>query len=350
MSGDDIRRELERGNFSREVLTAALAITNENEFMPIFELSESICEAYYGKSVFIRGIIEFTNRCRKNCRYCGIRRENGTVERYRLTEDEVLSAVDRLVREDIHTVVLQGGEDPASDDHLIDLIRSIRERYDMAVTLSVGERPFDVYERMRHAGADRFLLRIETTDPVLFSELHPDDDLAYRKHCLTSLKELWYEVGSGIMVGLPGQTIESIVNDLFYFMDLRPDMIGIGPFLPHKDTPLGDEKPRELFLTLKVMALIRITLRDVNIPATTAMGTLSSDGRIKAMRYGANVFMPNYTPSTYRGKYLLYDNKICVNEDCTNACAVAAIHAAGKVFAPGKGGRHRTPELNPALE
>ncbi len=312
-------------------------LLQEGQFKEFFELSETVCEEHFGKGVYIRGIIEYSNKCRKNCCYCGIRRDNPNVSRYVMKPEEIIGTAGKLLKQNIKTVVLQGGEDTSSDDMLLDVIKELKTKHDMAVTISIGERPFDIYEKFKSAGADRFLLRIETTDPVLFKALHPDDDLEYRKKCLYAIKEMGFQAGTGIMVGLPGQSVESIADDLLFFREYKPAMVGIGPFLPHKDTPLAAEKPQELFLTLKTMALIRIILGRVNLPATTAMGTLDKDGRKLAMMYGANVFMPNYTPEPYRGEYLLYDNKICVSEDCSNLCAAGIIKSAGKFVAEGRG-------------
>lgn len=326
-----------KSEYTKNDIVKALLLPDEASFKGFFELSEAICEEHFGKGVFIRGIIEYTNKCRKNCCYCGIRRENPNVKRYSMSPQEIIRTAEKLLKQNIKTVVLQGGEDISSDSMLIETIRELKTRHDMAVTISIGERPFEIYEKFRSAGADRFLLRVETTDPMLFKALHPDDDLEYRKKCLYAIKEMGFQAGTGIMVGLPGQSIESIAEDILFFLKYKPAMVGIGPFLPHKDTPLAVEKPKELFLTLKTMALIRIVLGRVNLPATTAMGTLAKDGRKLAMMYGANVFMPNYTPEPYRGEYLLYDNKICVSEDCSNICAAGIIKSAGKFVAEGRG-------------
>lgn len=326
-----------KSEYTKNEIVKALLLPDEASFKDFFELSEAVCEEHFGKGVFIRGIIEYTNKCRKNCCYCGIRRDNANVTRYAMKPGEIIKTAEKLLKQNIKTVVLQGGEDTSSDSMLLEVISELKSKHDMAVTISIGERPFDIYEKFKSAGADRFLLRIETTDPALFKALHPDDDLEYRKKCLYAIKKMGFQAGTGIMVGLPGQSVESIADDLLFFREYKPAMVGIGPFLPHKDTPLASEKPKELFLTLKTMALIRIILGRVNLPATTAMGTLSKDGRKLAMMYGANVFMPNYTPEPYRGEYLLYDNKICVSEDCSNLCAAGIIKSAGKFTAEGRG-------------
>jgi biotin synthase len=287
----------------------------------------------------MRGIIEFSNFCRKGCYYCGINKANENVGRYRLALEEILAAAVFMKKQGALTVVLQSGEDPGSDALVLEAVRRIKRELSMAVTLSVGERDEGRYAEFLAAGADRYLLRIETTDPDLFKRLHPDDDLEYRKRCLYSLKKLGYEVGSGIMVGLPGQSLPSIAADLLFFKELNPAMVGIGPFLPHQDTPLCGYKNSDIFLTLKTLALLRLLLPTSNLPATTAMGTIDPTGRQQALKIGANVIMPNFTPSKYRGNYKLYDNKICLSEEygkCA-ACTAGIALAAGKRIVKSKG-------------
>ncbi len=332
-------------NFKKDIfetadVVAALSLS-EKDAIPLFHYAEEVCEQTYGKGVFVRGIIEISNICRKNCNYCGIRKDNANIKRYRIPFEEVLETVGLIKNDGVHTIVMQSGEDLKCDEYLPELIKIIRTQHDVAVTLSTGERPLEVYKQYKDAGVDRFLLRIETTDETLFKQIHPDDNLQYRKECLYLLKELGFEVGTGIMVGLPGQTLDSIVEDLYFFRQLQPDMVGIGPFLPQKDTPFKDKKNESLFLTLKVLALIRIMLKDVNLPATTAMGTMDPIGRQKALKVGANVIMPNYTPLQYREHYKLYDKKICASETCTMVCTSSIVAAAGKYVVEGKGFRKR---------
>jgi biotin synthase len=261
------------------------------------------------------------------------------VGRYRLTLAEILAAAMFMKKQGVLTVVLQSGEDPGSDGQVIEAVKRIKKDLNMAITLSVGERDNKAYREFLNAGADRYLLRIETTDADLFKQLHPDDDLEYRKQCLFDLKRLGFEVGTGIMVGLPGQSFDSIAEDLLFFKKLNPAMVGIGPFLPHQDTPLRGHKKSDIFLTLKTLALIRLLLPKSNLPATTAMGTMDPTGRQQALRIGANVIMPNFTPSRYRENYKLYDNKICVSEEygqCA-ACTGGIAQAAGKRIVKSKG-------------
>ncbi len=335
----EILQDIRAGNITKEGLVYLISINTPEEFQPVFEESARICRRHFGNRVYVRGIIEFSNYCRKGCFYCGINKANKNLGRYRLTLEEILAAAAYMKKQGALTVVLQSGEDPGSDGLVIEAVKKIKNGLNMAITLSVGERDSKVYREFLHAGADRYLLRIETTDPDLFKKLHPDDDLEYRTRCLFNLKKIGFEVGTGIMVGLPGQLLESIVGDLLFFKKLNPAMIGIGPFLPHQDTPLRGCKNSDIFLTLKTLALIRLVLPKSNLPATTAMGTIDPTGRQQALKIGANVIMPNFTPSKYREDYMLYDNKICISEEygkCA-ACTMGIALAAGKRIVKSKG-------------
>lgn len=335
----EILKDIRAGIVTRAGLTALLSIREREAFQPVFRESARVCRRHFGNRVYVRGIIEFSNYCRKGCFYCGINRANRSVERYRLTLAEIVAAAAFMKQRGVLTVVLQSGEDPGSDGLVIAALRRIKKDLNMAITLSLGERDSSSYRDFYQAGADRYLLRIETTDPRLFRQLHPDDDLRYRMRCLARLKKIGYEVGTGIMVGLPGQSLASIAGDLLYFKKISPAMIGIGPFLPHQDTPLCGYKSSDIFLTLKTLALIRLVLPKSNLPATTAMGTMDPTGRQQALQIGANVIMPNFTPSKYRANYKLYDNKICVAEEYgTCASCTAGIAAAvGKRVVKSKG-------------
>lgn len=267
----------------------------------------------YGNKVFVRGLIEFTNYCKNNCYYCGLRRENNNLQRYRLTEDEILQCGDEGYALGFRTFVLQGGEDAYfTDDVLVSLVAELHHRHpDAAITLSVGERSRESYARLRQAGAERYLLRHETANPLHYAKLHPEaQSLANRKKCLQDLKELGYAVGSGFMVGSPFQTPMNLVEDIRFLQELQPAMIGIGPFLSHRDTPFRNEPNGDLQLTLRLIALLRIFFPHALIPATTALATLAENGRELGMAYGANVLMPNLTPAVVRKQYLLYDNKV----------------------------------------
>jgi len=334
-----VLKDFRAGRVTAEGLKRLLAIPTREEFAPVFAESARVCRRHFGDRVFIRGIVEFSNYCRKGCHYCGINRANRNVIRYRLTLEEILDAAAYMKKQGALTVVLQSGEDPGSDGLVLEAVRRIKRELKIAVTLSVGERDSRKYREFLKAGADRYLLRIETTDPELFKKLHPDDDLEYRMQCLFNLKKLGYEVGTGIMVGLPGQSLDSIAADLMFFKELGPAMVGIGPFLAHQDTPLRGHKNTDIFLTLKTLALIRLVLPKSNLPATTAMGTIDPTGRQQALKIGANVIMPNFTPSKYRESYKLYDNKICVSEEygkCAS-CTRGIARAVGKRIVRSKG-------------
>ena len=273
---------------------------------------------YYGNNVFTRGLIEFTNYCKNNCRYCGIRSGNRNAHRYRLSEEEIMECCENVYELGYRTFVLQGGEDPYyTDEQMAAIIRRIKSRFpDAAVTLSIGEKSYDSYRRFREAGADRYLLRHETADEDLYRALHPQAmSLENRKKCLWNLKELGYQVGAGFMVGAPGQTSAHLAKDLVFLQELEPHMVGIGPFIPHHDTIYAEEKAGSVELTLFLLSVIRIMLPQVLLPATTALGTLDPLGREKGLAAGANVVMPNLSPVKNRKLYELYDNKICTGEE-----------------------------------
>lgn len=276
------------------------------------ELARKITRERFGKSIYFRGIVEFTNYCKNDCYYCGIRCGNRKVSRYRLELEDILVCCREGYDNGFRTFVLQGGEDPFFDDgRMCRIIRAIKERYpDCAVTLSLGERSRESYQAMFDAVADRYLLRHETADPVHYSRLHPPrQTLAERMRCLKQLKEIGYQTGCGIMVGTPGQTPETLARDMLFMQDFQPEMAGIGPFLPHRDTPFREEAAGSVELTLLVMALCRILLPQVLMPATTALGTAEAEGRQKGVLAGCNVVMPNLSPMAVREKYMLYDNK-----------------------------------------
>ena len=273
---------------------------------------------YYGNKVFTRGLIEFTNYCKNNCRYCGIRSGNRNVRRYRLSEEDIMECCESGYELGYRTFVLQGGEDPYyTDEQMAAIIRRIKSRFpDAAVTLSIGEKSYESYRKFREAGADRYLLRHETADEDLYRALHPQAmSLENRKKCLWNLKELGYQVGAGFMVGAPGQTSAHLAKDLVFLQELEPHMVGIGPFIPHHDTIYAEEKAGSVELTLFLLSVIRIMLPQVLLPATTALGTLDPLGREKGLTAGANVVMPNLSPVKNRKLYELYDNKICTGEE-----------------------------------
>lgn len=273
---------------------------------------------YYGTDVYTRGLIEFTNYCKNNCYYCGIRGGNSNARRYRLTKDEILDCCANGYELGFRTFVLQGGEDPYyTDEKMADIVRTIRTEYpECAITLSVGEHSKETYRLWKDAGADRYLLRHETASDELYQKLHPVEmKLSERKQCLYDLKELGYQVGAGFMVGAPGQTISDLAEDLVFLKELEPHMAGIGPFIPHHDTRYAEEKAGSVDLTLILLSIIRILLPGVLLPATTALGTMDPLGREKGLLAGANVVMPNLSPVKNRKQYELYDNKICTGEE-----------------------------------
>lgn len=306
----------------------------------LFKLSQEVCRKYIGNRVYLRGIIEFSNLCDRNCLYCGISSLNTSLERYHLSSEEILRLVDLIYSFGIRTVVLQSGEfDSLDEDWLANLITDIKKKYDIAITLSVGEKSFDTYKKWKEAGADRYLLKIETTNPKIYTNLHPNMSLEKRMECLSNLKILGYETGSGSLIGLPNQTIEDIAKDIWYFKQNEFEMIGTGPFIPHKATPLKDYKAGNPFLVLKTIAVTRIVLKTANIPATTALGSLDKDYRIEGLKYGANVLMPNFTPQNVKAMYEIYPNKRCLNEPSGTSMKLSEdiILSAGKYIDWAKG-------------
>ena len=289
---------------------------------------------YYGDKVFTRGLIEFTNYCKNNCYYCGIRCQNPHAKRYRLSREEILDCCENGYELGFRTFVLQGGEDPFfTDERMTEIIREIKTRYpDCALTLSIGERSFESYRRFRVAGADRYLLRHETADEAHYRKLHPENlTLANRKRCLRDLKALGYQVGAGFMVGSPGQTSAELAEDLCFLEELQPEMVGIGPFIPHHETPFAEAEAGSVDLTLFLLSVIRILLPKVLLPATTALGTLDPRGREKGLLAGANVVMPNLSPVKNRKQYDLYDNKICTGEEAAECreCLAHRVESVG---------------------
>ncbi len=298
---------------------ALLEVLSDNKYdKELFSLADEIRRSIYGTDVYIRGLIEFTNYCKNDCLYCGIRRSNSSCDRYRLTKEDIYGCCEEGYSLGFRTFVLQGGEDMSfKDDDICEIVYNIKSRYpDCAVTLSIGERSRESYSAFKSAGADRYLLRHETANAEHYSKLHPQSmSLENRKNCLFTLKELGYQVGSGFMVGSPFQTLENLVEDFKFLQTLAPDMIGIGPFISHKNTPFKDFSDGSLELTLRLVALLRLVFPKALIPATTALGTLHPNGRELGLKCGANVVMPNLSPVRFRKKYELYDNKICTGEE-----------------------------------
>lgn len=275
-------------------------------------------EEYFKNQIYVRGLIEFTNYCKNNCYYCGIRRDNANITRYRLSKEDIISCCKNGYKLGFRTFVLQGGEDAFfTDDKLCEIISEIKTLFnDCAITLSVGERTFESYKKLFDAGADRYLLRHETANDKHYNSLHPKElTLENRKQCLYHLKEIGYQVGCGFMVGSPNQTTETLAEDLYFIQEFKPHMVGIGPFIPQHDTPFADKKTGTLEQTLYLLSIIRLMLPTVLLPATTALGTIHPKGRELGILSGANVIMPNLSPEIVRGKYTLYDNKLYTGDE-----------------------------------
>ena len=331
-----IEKLAKENNASEEDLLYILDHLNIESENRLFELALEAKKEHYGLDVYMRGLIEFTNYCSQNCMYCGIRRGNPDTDRYRLTKEDIISCCREGYDLGYRTFVLQGGEDAwYTDERLVEVVKAIKTNWpDTAVTLSVGERSYESYKTLFEAGADRYLLRHETASPEVYSAIHPEMSFENRRQCLKNLKEIGFQVGAGFMVGLPGQGNKELVMDLTFLKELDPqmafssstlsrrlglfqstvlnmiDMVGIGPFIPHKKTPLGEETGGTVEKTLIMVALTRLLLPKALLPSTTALGTMDSQGREKALKAGANVVMPNLSPTEQRVKYELYENKI----------------------------------------
>ena len=335
------KAELEH-KLTREEIVRLLGDSSIDE--ELFAAADRVRKQYVGDEVHLRGLIEFSNYCQQNCLYCGLRRENTQVTRYRLSPDEIVNFAQKAASYGYKTIVLQSGEDPYyTVERMKEIIRRIKE-LGVAVTLSIGEKTLEEYEEYRKAGADRYLLRIETTDRNLYQDLDPGMSWEHRVQCLKILKEQGWEVGTGSMVGLPGQSLETIAEDILFFQSIDADMIGIGPFIPNPQTPLAAEKGDNFPLSRKVLAIIRLLLPDSNIPATTAMEALNPEGRILALKSGANVVMPNVTEGEYRGLYVLYPGKICINDTPGHcrSCITGKIQSIGRSVSSGHGFRQRS--------
>ena len=307
-----------RRDISIEQLEYLLTTENKDCLEMLREEAVQTAQKIYGNQVFIRGLIEFTNYCKNDCYYCGIRRSNHCADRYRLTKEEILSCTDTGYELGFRTFVLQGGEDPYfTDARICELVSEIRQKHsDCAITLSIGEKSKESYKRYFNAGADRYLLRHETANGTHYRRLHPDElSLEHRKQCLWDLKEIGYQIGCGFMVGSPGQTTETLYEDLQFIRELMPHMVGIGPFIPQKDTPFAREPAGTMEQTLRLLSIIRLIHPHVLLPATTALGTIHPKGRELGIQSGANVVMPNLSPVDVRDKYKLYDNKICTGDE-----------------------------------
>lgn len=336
-----IEKTIKTHNLTKSQIVSLLKTNKFDE--QLFNAADSVRKQFVGDDIHLRGLIEFSNICKQNCHYCGLRKDNFKITRYRLSSEEILDFAKKAVEYGYKTLVLQSGEDAFfTKEKLESIIKEIK-KLDVAITLSCGERTYEEYKAFKEAGADRYLIRIETTDKKLYKKLHPNMDFENRLRCLKDLSSLGYEVGTGCLVGLPEQTIESLADDILFFKSINADMIGIGPFIPNENTPLKDANGGSFIMAKKVMAITRLLLPDTNIPATTAMESLEPNGRILALQGGANVVMPNVTEGEYRKYYELYPGKICINDTpskCIN-CISGKIKSIGRTVSNDYGFRKK---------
>lgn len=296
-------------------LEQVLSLEKQDELDRLFSFADKVRKEFCGDGIFLRGIVEFSSFCDKGCCYCGLNKNNHKLSRYRMNQEELIKSVGYLAACKIKTVVLQSGEDPGLDAlWLTETIKKLKLKFDLAVTLSVGERSLDDYKLWRQVGADRYLLKMETSNEDLYTSMHPKMSFAHRLGCLDNLAKLDYQVGSGNIIGLPGQSLKIIAQDILFFKQRDFDMIGIGPFIPHQDTVFAAQTKGEALLTLKTIALTRIVTKNTHIPATTALGSLDKDYRWEGLKCGANILMPNFTPQLYRKLYQIYPGKKCIDE------------------------------------
>lgn len=320
-------------NASKEELLFLLENLTEEDKEVLVEKAHLTRMKTYGDKVYMRGLIEFTNFCKRDCVYCGIRRSNKKADRYRLTYEDIMECADIGDKLGYKTYVLQGGEDDYfTDERMVEIIKGIKKKYpNNAITLSLGERSYESYKKMFEAGADRYLLRHETANEELYKSLHPGTSFDERRKCLLNLKEIGFQIGAGFMVGIPNQTNDDLVKDLLFVKALEPHMCGIGPFIPHQDTPFKDEKAGTVEKTTTMLALVRLLLPNVLLPSTTALGSIDPNGREKGIKAGGNVVMPNLSPTNVREKYSLYDGKICTGDEAAECrlCIEGRIKSAG---------------------
>ncbi len=320
--------------FSDQELKDILEDASEASQIALAKEADAVRKEIYGNEVFVRGLIEFSNICKNNCYYCGIRAENSNAERYRLSKEDILACCKEGYELGFRTFVLQGGEDPYfTDDKICEIVSDIRHQYeDCAITLSIGEKSKESYQAYFDAGANRYLLRHETANAQHYQKLHPTSmSLENRKRCLYDLKDIGYQVGSGFMVGSPFQTTENLIEDLRFLEELQPDMIGIGPYISHAETPFKGYANGTLSQTLRLISILRLMFPYALIPATTALGTIHPQGRELGLQAGANVVMPNLSPVDVRKKYDLYENKICTGEEAAQCrgCLEKRVEEAG---------------------
>ncbi|MEW6535178.1 MAG: [FeFe] hydrogenase H-cluster radical SAM maturase HydE [Candidatus Auribacterota bacterium] len=329
---------------THEEVTALLSTNDTAVWNTVYACADLFRKKYMGDAVHLRGLLEFSNYCIRECAYCGLRSHNINQVRYRMKPEEIIDQAIRINTYGIKTVVMQSGEDPFfTTEILCDIVREIKSKADTAITLSVGEKTFEEYAALRTAGADRYLLRHETASPELYNKLHPDSRFEDRIRCIENLFKTGFQVGIGSMVGLPGQDETDLAKDILLLQKYQPDMIGIGPFIANPETPLGNDKSGTIEMTLRMVALARIVCPKAHIPATTATGSIDPLGREKALRVGANVVMPNFTPQHYKIHYTIYPNKRCLDEEGSkcNGCIRAMIHNEGRTVSTDYGHAYR---------
>ncbi|MCA6071645.1 MAG: [FeFe] hydrogenase H-cluster radical SAM maturase HydE [Endomicrobium sp.] len=335
----DIDSTLEKTVQSHNLEKEILHLLKTKDEKKLFNTANETRKKYVGDEVHLRALVEFSNYCKQNCLYCGLRRDNSRVKRYRIDPQDIIELAKKAKSYGYKTIVLQSGEDSYYTVEKMARIISHIKDLDIALTLSIGEKTFEEYKAYRDAGADRYLLRIETTDENLYAKLNPGMSLKNRMRCIENIKKLGYEVGSGIIAGLPGQTLESIAKDIIYLKSIPVDMAGIGPFIYHSNTPIENIEGDFFNLSLKIMAVLRLILPDINIPATTAMETLNPNGRLIALQSGANVVMPNATETIYRRHYEIYPGKICLGDSPAHCrgCIENKIKSINRYVSSGKG-------------
>ncbi|MEM4248211.1 MAG: [FeFe] hydrogenase H-cluster radical SAM maturase HydE [Candidatus Nanoarchaeia archaeon] len=350
MTLENILTEINAGReLNHEQIIFLLSLQNKEEIEALYKKAYEIKTSLLGKKVYFRGLIEFSNICEKDCSYCGIRKSNKNLERFMMTEDEIISEAKFALENNYGSIVLQSGE--RTDKYFVDFVENIVRKIKgisegkLGITLCLGEQTEETYKKWFSAGAHRYLLRIETSNPELYKKIHPPDhSFENRKKCLQILRECGYQVGTGVMIGIPGQTIYDLASDILFFKEMDVDMIGMGPYIPHKDTPLGKytkiNSEDQLELGLKMIAVARICLKDVNIASTTALQALSPTGRELGILAGANIIMPNLTETKYRPAYKLYDGKPCLDENSAmcKSCLQKRIEAIGETIAFGEWG------------
>ncbi|MGI6295916.1 MAG: [FeFe] hydrogenase H-cluster radical SAM maturase HydE [Armatimonadota bacterium] len=341
MSLDNLMQKcLATGQLSRDEILYLLNLDNEADIARLLKTADAVRKEECGDAVQIRALVEMSNVCARHCLYCGIRAPNSQATRYRMPPDEVVELAVNLDKKGLRTIVLQSGEDPYYSAAIVaDMVSRIKSQTQMAVTLCLGERPEEDYRLWKEAGADRYLLRHETANRKLYAKLHPDSNYDHRMQCLHILRELGYQVGAGCMVGVPGQGVDEMADDIEFFRDFQPDMAGIGPYIPHPQTPLANSPTGTVEMTLKMVALARIVTRNALLPATTAIGSIEELGREMALEAGADVVMPNYTPLKYRVHYEIYPNKRCITEEPEHCdtCMRLRLRSVGRYVAQNRG-------------